>query len=82
MSDIAIKVENLSKLYRIGAKQESYKTLRDSLTEAVAAPFRRIFNSQSEIPGPCSEEQTSLGRIPKLGHLSLPFALSFCAKLP
>jgi hypothetical protein len=32
MSDIAIKVENLSKLYKIGAKQERYKTLRDTLT--------------------------------------------------
>ena len=42
MNDIAIKVENLSKLYRIGAKQESYKTLRATLTEGVTAPFRRL----------------------------------------
>jgi lipopolysaccharide transport system ATP-binding protein len=32
-----IRVENLSKQYRIGAKQASYATLRDSLTNAVAA---------------------------------------------
>ena len=31
MNDIAIKVENLSKLYRIGARQERYKTLRDTI---------------------------------------------------
>ena len=42
MNDIAIKVEKLSKLYRIGAKQESYKTLRATLTEGVTAPFRRL----------------------------------------
>jgi lipopolysaccharide transport system ATP-binding protein len=41
MNDIAIRVENLSKLYRIG-KSESYRTLRDTLTDVVYAPFRRI----------------------------------------
>lgn len=41
MSDIAIRVEGLSKQYRIGARQERYKALRDSITEAMAAPFRR-----------------------------------------
>ena len=42
MSDIAIKVENLSKLYKIGARQERYGSLRDALTEVVTAPFRRL----------------------------------------
>jgi ABC-type polysaccharide/polyol phosphate transport system ATPase subunit len=42
MSDIAIRVENLSKQYRIGGPQASYKTIRESLTEAVQAPFRRL----------------------------------------
>lgn len=41
MSDIAIRVENLSKQYRIGGPQVPYKTIRESLTEAVQAPFRR-----------------------------------------
>src|SRR5438034_1900554 len=41
MGDIAIKVENLSKLYRIG-KQERYRALRDTLTDAMYAPFRGI----------------------------------------
>ena len=35
MTDIAIRVENLSKQYRIGAPQARYKTLRESLTETV-----------------------------------------------
>ena len=42
MSDIAIRVENLSKQYRIGGQQAGYKTIRESLTEAVGAPFRRL----------------------------------------
>jgi len=42
MTDIAIRVENLSKQYRIGSPQARYKTIRESLTEAVGAPFRRL----------------------------------------
>lgn len=42
MGDIAVRVENLSKLYRIGAKQEGYKTFRDSITDALTAPFKRV----------------------------------------
>ena len=41
MSNIAIRVENLSKQYYIGGKREPYKTLRDAVTEAFVAPFRR-----------------------------------------
>jgi lipopolysaccharide transport system ATP-binding protein len=37
----AIRVENLSKLYRIGAQQRNgYRTLRESLNEASTAPWR------------------------------------------
>jgi len=39
MSDIAIRVEGLSKQYRIW-KRERYRTLRDALNDSVAAPFR------------------------------------------
>jgi lipopolysaccharide transport system ATP-binding protein len=42
MTDIAIRVDNLSKQYRIGSKQARYKTLRDTLTGALTAPFRRL----------------------------------------
>jgi lipopolysaccharide transport system ATP-binding protein len=41
MSDVAVRVEGLGKEYRIGGKQDSYRTLRDSLSDAIAAPFRR-----------------------------------------
>ncbi len=42
MSDLAIRVENLGKRYRIGAAQARYKTLRETLTDAAAAPLRRL----------------------------------------
>jgi lipopolysaccharide transport system ATP-binding protein len=41
MGDIAIRVENLSKRYRIGTGQR-YKALRDTLTDAMYAPFRGL----------------------------------------
>ena len=52
MSDITIRAENLSKRYRIGGRQESYRTLRDTFVNAAAAPFRRltsVFRGQSSI---------------------------------
>jgi lipopolysaccharide transport system ATP-binding protein len=36
-----IKVENLSKQYRIGARQESFPTLRDSIANAFRAPLAK-----------------------------------------
>ena len=42
MTDIAVRVENLSKQYRIGGPQARYKTIRESLTAAMQAPFRRL----------------------------------------
>ena len=41
MTKIAIRVENLSKQYRIGKSQARYNTFRDTLTNALVAPFRR-----------------------------------------
>src|SRR6266436_1722149 len=42
MSDIAIKVEGLGKRYRIGANQQSYRTLKEKLTLTAATPFRAL----------------------------------------
>jgi lipopolysaccharide transport system ATP-binding protein len=42
MSSIAIKVDGIGKSYRIAAKLEKYRTLRDSLSYAVAAPLRAL----------------------------------------
>jgi lipopolysaccharide transport system ATP-binding protein len=50
MSDIAIRAENLGKQYRIG-KRERYQTLRDTVTSALAAPFRRLRRTASESAG-------------------------------
>jgi hypothetical protein len=54
MPDIAIKVANLSKLYKIGARQAAYKTLGESIMGTLTVPFqglkrisqRRTSNSQ------------------------------------
>jgi lipopolysaccharide transport system ATP-binding protein len=42
MSDIAIRVENLSKQYRIGGPQARYKTIRETMTDMAVAPVRRL----------------------------------------
>ena len=41
MSDLAIRVEGLSKRYRLG-QREPYKTLRDALARGFTAPFRHL----------------------------------------
>jgi lipopolysaccharide transport system ATP-binding protein len=56
MTDIAIRVENLSKQYRIGGPQARYKTIRESLTEAVGAPFRRLSSVVRGQPSAVSNE--------------------------
>jgi lipopolysaccharide transport system ATP-binding protein len=40
MNDTAIRVENLGKQYRIGLAPQRYRTLRETISEAAAAPFR------------------------------------------
>ena len=47
MSDIAIRVENLGKIYRLG-QTVGYKTLRESLTNVITAPFRRVRSIRRE----------------------------------
>jgi len=42
MSDYAIRVEDLAKQYRIGAQVDSYRTLRDSISDAVTWPLRLL----------------------------------------
>ena len=49
MTDLAIRVEGLSKRYRIGQRERD-NALRDVITDVFAAPFRRLHeNSQSAI---------------------------------
>jgi hypothetical protein len=42
MSNNAIRVEHLSKDYRIGTRQQAYRTLRETVSEAMLAPLRRM----------------------------------------
>jgi lipopolysaccharide transport system ATP-binding protein len=42
MNNIAIRVDGVSKRYRIGARQTGYKTLRETLTDSLTAPLRRL----------------------------------------
>ncbi|MBS1790803.1 MAG: ABC transporter ATP-binding protein [Acidobacteria bacterium] len=44
MSNLAIRSEQVSKLYRIG-KREIYRNFRETLTDAMARPFRALKNS-------------------------------------
>jgi lipopolysaccharide transport system ATP-binding protein len=46
MPDLAIRVTNLGKQYRIGTSPQRYNTLRDSIVGAFQAPFRRIRQGQ------------------------------------
>jgi lipopolysaccharide transport system ATP-binding protein len=46
----AIRVDGLSKLYRVGARQRGYRTLRESFAEACSAPVRRLRNAFARRP--------------------------------
>ncbi|RMD66274.1 ABC transporter ATP-binding protein, partial [Candidatus Parcubacteria bacterium] len=51
MTDLAIRVENLSKRYRIGARQNRHDTLRDAISDFGL----RIANLVQRSPNPNSE---------------------------
>ncbi len=58
MSDIAIRVDRLSKRYRIGALRRHHDTLRDQLSDAFAGLYRRFFPHQpSHSPDPGDSRQ-------------------------
>lgn len=42
MSKSIIKINNLSKCYRIGAKETGYKTFREAIIDGIGAPFRNF----------------------------------------
>ena len=41
-SEVVIRVENLGKRYRIGAREEGYKTFREAVTDIALAPIKRL----------------------------------------
>jgi lipopolysaccharide transport system ATP-binding protein len=51
----AIRVEGLSKLYTIGEKQQPYRTLRDTVSDAFTRPFRALRRDRR-----AEEEETSV----------------------
>ena len=48
MSDVAIRVDGLSKRFSIHARQESYQTLRDTVASAALKPFRALKSRATE----------------------------------
>src|SRR5688500_16506470 len=56
MSSPAIRIDNLSTRYRIGARQHGYQPLRESIADAVAAPFKRFTSPRSPPPSPKSSD--------------------------
>ncbi len=48
MGDIAIKVENLGKMYQIGARQEQYPTLRNALVSGLKRLVSKPFGAHAE----------------------------------
>ena len=56
MGDTAIRVEDLSKRYRLG-QTVGYKTLRESLANALVTPFRRRRSASRELSAASSEAQ-------------------------
>jgi homopolymeric O-antigen transport system ATP-binding protein len=45
-NDVVLRVEALSKQYRMGARREPYRTMRDTLAMAATAPLRWVRGSQ------------------------------------
>ncbi|RIK35057.1 MAG: ABC transporter ATP-binding protein [Chloroflexi bacterium] len=54
MSELAIRIENLSKQYRIG-QREAYKALRDVLADAVKRPVQALQSAIQRQPQPMAE---------------------------
>jgi lipopolysaccharide transport system ATP-binding protein len=59
MTDIAIQADTISKQYRIGQRQ-SYKALRDTVSEAMAAPLRRVRSSLTGVTTKPSTPETTI----------------------
>ena len=53
MNNVAIQVQDLSRRYRIGARENRANTLRERLTHLAASPFGYL---QRQIRGPSEEE--------------------------
>ncbi len=50
LTDVAIRVENLSKQYRIGGPQARYKTIRETMMDMAMAPAHRLRRLGQPVP--------------------------------
>ena len=55
MKELAIRVENLGKRYRIGSAKERNKTFREAITDMVTVPWRSMKNTLKKPPNPNEE---------------------------
>ena len=60
MTDIAIRVENLSKLYTSGRSQQRHDTLRDALVHALPRISRKDHDNSSHSSHSWQKEDTDL----------------------
>lgn len=56
MTELAIRVEDLGKEYKIGQRVEAYQTLRDVLVNIVKVPFKRLSSKAGKMPATRSQE--------------------------
>ncbi len=74
MSDIAIRCAGLSKQYRIGP-EERYQALRDVITNAATAPFRRIRRALRNGAGNSNRDDSGIGKRQSLRDTGYIWAL-------
>src|SRR3972149_978101 len=67
MSDLAVRATDLGKRYRIGQAGTGYRTMRDSLTGAVASLRRRGFRRPAETIWALRHVSFDVARGPVLG---------------
>jgi lipopolysaccharide transport system ATP-binding protein len=48
MSNLAIRIENVGKKYRISARQNKYRTMRETIMDRVTSPIRRVVDQPSQ----------------------------------
>lgn len=74
MSAIAIHAEGLSKKFKVGRIQESYKTLRDTIAESFTAPFHSLLGRRSSTGGAQRSVQDSTDEMWALEDVSFDVA--------
>ena len=57
MTELAVRVQNLGKKYRIGGKPASYRTLRETLTQKMLGPVRAVRSRLARRANPAIEQE-------------------------